>query len=163
MATERPVNAEVRRATPRQRPGSAPVAAQPRAVTEAKPKWYNSTKAQLGLMSLAGLAAAYGGMKAGRAIAGTTDADIQRKQLLEYMREQTKSQINQAAEYGRAASYQDSIDRNLANVQQYAPDLYMKVAAGRALPQGAVVLGGSPRQDLLQELGRAMADGRFNR
>jgi hypothetical protein len=38
----------------------------------------------------------------------------------------------------------------------------MSVAAGRRLPTGAVVLGGENRQDLLNELGRAMSDGRFS-
>ena len=61
------------------------------------------------------------------------------------------------------ASYQDAIDRNLGRLAQSAPDLYASVAAGRKLPQGGVVIGGAPRQDLLNELGRAMADGRFSR
>lgn len=61
------------------------------------------------------------------------------------------------------SSYQDAIDRNLSRLAQSAPDLYASVAAGRKLPQGGVVIGGAPRQDLLNELGRAMADGRFSR
>lgn len=62
-----------------------------------------------------------------------------------------------------AQSYQASIEQNLQTVRQNAPDLYMAVASGRRLPQGAVVIGGEQRQDLLNELGRAMADGRFSR
>jgi hypothetical protein len=36
------------------------------------------------------------------------------------------------------------------------------MASGRLLPQGAVVIGGAPRSDLLNELGMAMANGQFN-
>jgi hypothetical protein len=57
---------------------------------------------------------------------------------------------------------QMNIDDNLAQLQQKAPDLYMSVAAGRRLPQGAVVIGGVPRQDLLQQLGMSMSNGDFN-
>jgi hypothetical protein len=55
-----------------------------------------------------------------------------------------------------------SINDNLAQLQAQAPDLYMSVAAGRRLPQGAVVIGGNPRQDLLQQLGMSMSNGDFN-
>jgi hypothetical protein len=60
------------------------------------------------------------------------------------------------------AHMQSSIDENLAKLQAQAPEIYMKFAAGRVLPQGAVVIGGVPRQDLLQQLGMSMANGDFN-
>jgi hypothetical protein len=59
-------------------------------------------------------------------------------------------------------SIEADIQRNLGRLQAEAPDLYMRVAAGRVLPQGAVVIGGAPRSDLLNELGMAMANGQFN-
>lgn len=59
-------------------------------------------------------------------------------------------------------SMQRSINSNLSQLQMEAPDLYMRVAAGRLLPQGAVVIGGTPRQDLLQQLGMSMSNGDFN-
>jgi len=59
-------------------------------------------------------------------------------------------------------SMQKAIDNNLSQLQMQAPDLYMRVAAGRLLPQGAVVIGGTPRQDLLQQLGMSMSNGDFN-
>jgi hypothetical protein len=59
-------------------------------------------------------------------------------------------------------SMQRAIDSNLSQLQMEAPDLYMRVAAGRMLPQGAVVIGGVPRQDLLQQLGMSMSNGDFN-
>jgi hypothetical protein len=70
---------------------------------------------------------------------------------------------NEMMRQARQASYQDAIDRNLGRLAQSAPDLYASVSAGRKLPQGGVVIGGAPRQDLLNELGRAMSDGRFSR
>ena len=68
-----------------------------------------------------------------------------------------------SARQAQEQSYQSAINRNLDTVMRYAPDLYASVAAGRKLPQGGVVIGGEPRQDLLNELGRSMADGRFSR
>jgi len=57
---------------------------------------------------------------------------------------------------------QNSIDQNLMRLQSEAPDLYMRVAAGRTLPSGAVVIGGSVRNDLLQELGAGMSNAQYN-
>jgi hypothetical protein len=113
------------------------------------------------LAGLAGLGA-YAAVKGGQYLTGTTESQLARKNLMEYMRSQRENDINAISSSARAESYRESIAQNLARVQQYAPDLYMRVAAGRQLPQGAVVLGGAPREDLLQDLGRAMADGRFN-
>lgn len=62
----------------------------------------------------------------------------------------------------RSQSLEASIQANLAEVQRQSPFLYNQVAAGRVLPQGAVVLGGRTRQDLLQELGRSMSEGQFS-
>lgn len=56
----------------------------------------------------------------------------------------------------------DSINENLGRLRAQAPDIYMRMASGRLLPQGAVVIGGAPRSDLLNELGMAMANGQFN-
>jgi len=47
-------------------------------------------------------------------------------------------------------------EQNLVALQMKAPHLYMSAMAGRRLPQGAVVLGGQQRQDLLQELAQNM-------
>ena len=62
----------------------------------------------------------------------------------------------------KAQSLDAAIQANLAEVQRQSPFLYNQVAAGRVLPQGAVVLGGRTRQDLLQELGRSMSEGQFS-
>jgi|18_taG_2_1085343.scaffolds.fasta_scaffold34062_2 hypothetical protein len=41
------------------------------------------------------------------------------------------------------------------------PHLYNEVMAGRSLPKDAVVFGGQPRTDLMEELAMSMADGQF--
>jgi hypothetical protein len=81
----------------------------------------------------------------------------------EFQRVQRKMALDQMAEQSARASLESSIERNLQNVERFAPDVYASIAAGRRLPQGAVVLGGEKRVDLLQELGRSMAEGQFSR
>jgi len=46
-------------------------------------------------------------------------------------------------------------------LQDVAPDLYNRIAAGRYLPAGAVVIGGVPRRDLIRELAESMHEGAF--
>lgn len=41
------------------------------------------------------------------------------------------------------------------------PQLYTEVISGRRLPRGAVVFGGKPRRDMMEELTMAMASGQF--
>jgi hypothetical protein len=93
---------------------------------------------------------------------GATDEQLMQKALADLQAQQQRQELNGLVQQAQTSSYQDSIQRNLQNMQRYAPDLYMSVAAGRRLPTGAVVLGGENRQDLLNELGRAMSDGRFS-
>lgn len=50
-------------------------------------------------------------------------------------------------------------DENARRLAMYAPHLYNQVMAGRKLPKNAVVIGGTPRTDLLEELASSMADG----
>ncbi len=54
------------------------------------------------------------------------------------------------------------IQQEERRLQQVAPHLYNRIAAGRHLPAGAVVIGGVPRRDLLRELSEAMHEGAFN-
>lgn len=79
----------------------------------------------------------------------------------EFRRNQRQQVINQMADQAGRQSLQAAIDSNLRRVAQSDPAMYAQVMAGRRLPQGAVVLGGEQRTDLLQELGRAMAEGQF--
>ena len=54
------------------------------------------------------------------------------------------------------ARKKEEIQRNMMAVQRSDPHLYAQVMAGRRLPQGSVVLGGQPRQDLMEELASYM-------
>lgn len=93
---------------------------------------------------------------------GTSTHQLMAKAIADYQERERQGRMSDLTSQAQNESYRDSIQMNLARVQQNAPDLYMQVAAGRRLPAGAVVLGGTQRQDLLQELGRSMADGNFN-
>jgi hypothetical protein len=53
------------------------------------------------------------------------------------------------------------IERYEKRLQDVAPDLYNRIAAGRYLPAGAVVIGGVPRRDLIRELAESMHEGAF--
>lgn len=114
-----------------------------------------------GLGALALLGTSLAARKA-QEMGGVTTEQLMNKALFDMMGDTRQSNIAGLVEQAKRETYQDSIQQNLARIQQHAPDLYLSVAAGRRLPTGAVVLGGSPRQDLLNELGRAMADGRFS-
>ena len=115
-----------------------------------------------GLSALAGL----GMVGAGYGVAGGVRSLMQRplvEQAQEDLRRSSRQQlIDQLSNTGRRMSLEDSINRNLMRLEAEAPELYMRVASGRRLPQGAVVLGGEKRTDLLEELGRSMADGQFS-
>ena len=98
----------------------------------------------------------------GSVMAGTSTDQLMNKALYDLMGQQRQMQMNALVEDAKADSYEDAITRNLQRIQQNAPDLYMAVAAGRRLPTGAVVLGGTQRTDLLQDLGRSMSDGQYS-
>lgn len=84
------------------------------------------------------------------------------EQALAEVREAQRNRVlSQMAGDARRESLQRSIQMNLARIAQSEPELYAQIQAGRRLPQGAVVIGGEPRNDLLQELGRSMAEGQF--
>lgn len=50
---------------------------------------------------------------------------------------------------------------NTVNLIRYAPEVANQVMAGRRLPKGAVMIGGRPRVDLMQQLAEQMSDGAF--
>lgn len=50
----------------------------------------------------------------------------------------------------------EEMKRNMMFLQSANPHLYNQVMAGRRLPQGSVVLGGQPREDLMEELASYM-------
>ena len=52
---------------------------------------------------------------------------------------------------------QSRMGQSLARLAAVSPQKYQEVMAGRILPQGAVVLGGTPRVDLMEDLALRMA------
>lgn len=79
----------------------------------------------------------------------------------EFLRQQ-KIKSAQFASAMRGERLRKQTERNLAIIRQQAPDIYNSVAAGRRIPDGAVVLGGRPRQDLLMELAQHMGSSQPN-
>lgn len=115
---------------------------------------------------LAGLAALVGGALIGKALApvGKTRSQSQVNEEFRQSQLEQKARGDMLDMMGRQeykASLQDSINQNLARLQSEAPDIYLRMSAGRVLPQGAIVIGGAPRTDLLNQLGLAMANGQF--
>jgi hypothetical protein len=57
----------------------------------------------------------------------------------------------------RTRMVRESIRKNITYIAQSNPQLYNELVVGRRLPRGAVVLGGPPRRDLLEEVATMMA------
>lgn len=115
---------------------------------------------RIGLGALAGIGAIAAG---GGAVRNYLRKQQEESALIDFMNATRQNELARMSEESRARSYETAIQQNINNVMQHAPELYSAVVAGRKLPQGAVVLGGEPRVDLLQELGRSMAEGQFRR
>tara|TARA_R100000664_G_scaffold33709_1_gene51641 strand:+ start:343 stop:861 length:519 start_codon:yes stop_codon:yes gene_type:complete len=62
----------------------------------------------------------------------------------------------------QAMKIQKETAKQAASLAAVAPHLYNQILAGRTLPQGALVLGGTPRTDLMEQLAFGMASGKFN-
>lgn len=74
-------------------------------------------------------------------------------ELYEETMERRNAQIGRGLETNRI---EEMIQRNMEIVAQNNPHLYNQVMSGRVLPQGAVVLGGPRREDLMEELAYLM-------
>ena len=112
-----------------------------------------------GLMGLGALA---GGALIGKMIQGSGELRAAQEREQEMLRRRARQDmLNLLGRKEQKQAVQMSINQNLAKLQMEAPDLYMRAATGRVLPQGAVVIGGAPRADLLNQLGMAMANGQF--
>lgn len=70
-------------------------------------------------------------------------------------------QLEAARQQAKIERLQQTMALNTARLAQAEPHLYNEVLAGRRLPQGAVVLGGNPRTDLLSEMALRMSTGGF--
>lgn len=61
----------------------------------------------------------------------------------------------------RSQRLQMDMKANVARLAAMAPDVYSQVLAGRRIPRGGVVIGGTPRIDLMEDLASSMSQGRF--
>lgn len=99
------------------------------------------------------------GAKFGGELAGNIRDDFSDR-LLNIERAKTaalkKRRIAQSLAASIARQNEMTTSANLNFLRQNAPEVHDAVLAGRRLPQDAVVLGGTPRQDLLSELARNM-------
>jgi len=111
---------------------------------------------------LAGIGALAGGALIGKMIQGSGELREAQEREQEMLRRRARQDmLDLLGRKEQKQAVQMSINQNLAKLQMEAPDLYMRAATGRVLPQGAVVIGGAPRADLLNQLGMAMANGQF--
>lgn len=67
------------------------------------------------------------------------------------------AQLQQALKARQQEEMQALTQQKAAAMAATAPHLYNQIMAGRKLPQGATVLGGSPRTDLMEEIAYMMA------
>jgi len=93
-----------------------------------------------------------------RAAREAHEQDIYVNQMLEVEVEERRRRRERYANERRRSMLRDENARRLA---MYAPHLFNQVMAGRKLPRDAVVVGGQPRVDLLDELAQGMADGEW--
>ena len=69
---------------------------------------------------------------------------------------------DQLAQEMRARRLQRTISENTTRLMTYEPELAQQILAGRVLPQGAVVIGGRPRTDLLAQVAEGMSMGQYS-
>ena len=86
---------------------------------------------------------------------GYTDRDLNRRIS------EIKSQGRRRAAAASLSLRQEQVERELATqaarLAAANPQLYNQIVAGRRLPQGAVILGGNPRTDLMEQIASSMA------
>ena len=70
--------------------------------------------------------------------------------------ERQKSMIQQGLA-SRQQAVEQEIAKQSARLAAANPHLYNQIIAGRRLPQGAVILGGNPRTDLMEQIASGMA------
>jgi len=62
-----------------------------------------------------------------------------------------------SASISRKQSVERELAKQSARLAAANPHLYNQIVAGRRLPQGAVILGGNPRTDLMEQIALGMA------
>jgi len=75
------------------------------------------------------------------------------------LRQQQELRKREALRRAEISRIQRLMAQNMSRLATAAPHLYNQVLAGQQLPAGAVVLGGEPREDLMEALAFSMASG----
>ncbi len=75
------------------------------------------------------------------------------------LQRQKMLQTQQRSREAEVLQLQRLMSQNMARLASASPHLYNQVMAGRQLPEGGVVIGGQPRQDLMEMLAYDMATG----
>lgn len=88
---------------------------------------------------------------------GFADSWLAGKHLQEVGSEHMASGAQLRAIEARSRQLRDTIRKNIAKIASNSPQLYNELATGQKLPRGAIVLGGPPRKDLLEEVATMMA------
>ena len=93
-----------------------------------------------------------------RSISGMPNTAGDRVRLTRQAHAARQMQLRRAeARQKKAQLLQRRMSQSMARLAAADPQLYQQVLTGRQLPQGAVVLGGAPRVDLMEELALRMA------
>lgn len=77
------------------------------------------------------------------------------------LRSELRRQRYQAAQAMKAQRLQRAMADNMTRLAAANPQLYNQLLVGKALPQGAVVIGGGQRSDFLESVAYQMATGGF--
>jgi hypothetical protein len=86
-------------------------------------------------------------------------ASTRQDQMQEAMRTVLRERQRQAREAQKLAELRQV---NMQRITMMNPELAKQLMAGRVLPQGATVIGGTPRMDLLGQVADSMSRGEFS-
>jgi hypothetical protein len=75
--------------------------------------------------------------------------------------EEIRRRRHEAAQAMKARRLQEAMSQNMMRLAAVNPQLYNQLLIGRALPQGAVVIGGGKSSDFLESVAYQMATGGF--
>lgn len=98
-----------------------------------------------------GLGLAGGGVDAVEGLTGVNE-DAQKRLMLRML-------LENAAEMQSGRERQQLVDANTQRIMMMRPDLAQSLLAGRRLPPGGRMFGGTPQVDVLEAVAAAMADG----
>jgi len=78
-------------------------------------------------------------------------------EVIQQYKRQEKLDALQQGMMQRQQAVEQELAKQSARLAAANPHLYNQIIAGRRLPQGAVILGGNPRTDLMEQIASGMA------